>query len=173
MAAVLCGEVMDGAEAISGSARPHRESARWTSTAFSTVASSNGCVGADPVAESAADSAPDAFAPVVCGALLLFSSFTSVREFGGQHGLGLFVAEGGKLLCKAARLKYEFILLEKLNYPIYLLYKVMHVSKSGFYKWLECNDKNHNFDFNLEEEIKKNTYFFKEDIWKTESFIYS
>ena len=31
----------------------------------------------------------------------------------------------------------------------------MCVSKSGFYKWFECKDKNHHFEFNLEEEIKK------------------
>ena len=31
----------------------------------------------------------------------------------------------------------------------------MRVSKSGFYKWFECKDKNHHFEFSLEEEIKK------------------
>jgi len=31
----------------------------------------------------------------------------------------------------------------------------MCVSKSGFYKWFECKDKNHQFELSLEEEIKK------------------
>ena len=42
-----------------------------------------------------------------------------------------------------------------MNYPIYLLCKVIGVSKSGFYKWFECKDKKQQFDFVLEEEIKK------------------
>ncbi|KAB8029203.1 IS3 family transposase [Fluviispira multicolorata] len=46
-------------------------------------------------------------------------------------------------------------MLENENYPVFLLCKVMCISKSGFYKWFECKDKNYHLNYSLEEEIKK------------------
>jgi transposase InsO family protein len=45
--------------------------------------------------------------------------------------------------------------VEKANYPIFLLCKVMQVSKSGYYKWFNRKNKKCFCDRNIEEEIQK------------------